>query len=1160
MTFSASTSNSIIEHIFNSPQRINTYVVAKINWRKLLRTAMPTRKITFIEMEEVETVIRALSPEFLQENPTELILYNMPHNPKISDICRNYNLPLYHLDPGLYAFLYADATKPPLSFVVHPNFPYSNNIRGSHLYNTILSTDFSDPSNAQLLDRMRNMIHFIKEKKLSKYNNHHNLSKPIEHSVTRNILIIGDNPAKTDINIKFKTRDIDLVRAAKRDHPHANLVYKPHPFEDISNNTDVDLIRSHVKHVLDQHESIDTIFDQVDLVYTTSSQLGLDALIRGIPVITFGQPWYSGWGLTTDRNQELRKAATKTIEELLSALCFDCTFYFDWDTKQSITFEESLQKLYSLKVPLMEEADQAFLLKEARLALKNLDFITAKQHLLSLTTLFPSHAEGFICFADFHILQQNFAEAIACLSKAIEIQPTAVLYQARCMARLKNGEFSTQTDEDFKSALHLSKSKNGILYQYFSYLWEKEPISDSLFKQLDHALESIPPMQKTSKEYGKLLLLKACILNEAGQKSSAIKLQKQGVALGAADSTMLALRHTAWKYGNAKALSEYEAQYYPKMLEFNNRFHELVLGANGSVCLVGNAPSLIGSNLADQIDQHDLVVRFNNYSTDYPYSEDYGVKTDVWVRMPFHPYVKRDADPNLKLVMFTGSNRLYRPYTEWNAVLEYIERGFPVQFFPSATLYELQKALGCPPTAGLTLCYMLYKILGPLRPEQCLGFSFTDPSNAQGSYHYSDQNAASSARHDWDREAAFFNTLRKPEATKIVVPRIFRQLGIELDLSKANTTETISPLIVPKPSQPASTTVPQYDRIISISPGLADYKIYGKSVELISGAKTERHLKWLANPLKSEPADLLQSIQPHEKICVLGFGRAKTGQLAKQLAKVLRADYRLVEYGLISAMSLPSEKKFNFSLILDDCGIFYDTTAPSQIENMLLRDDDILQPSMLQHSRQLIDTIVSNNITKYNNSGDLELITARKNHRILVIDQTAGDNSIVYGQCETYSFRDMLLTALDQPNSDVILKLHPETAAGAKDGNLTSIQDLLDRPNLKVIGQQCNIVSLIKQVDEVYVMTSGVGLEALMIGKPVSCFGVPFYAGWGLTNDRVLVNNPRRQLSVESLFAATFLKYNLFYHPETQQPCSMEACIEWIVQNKPFFEPIKLEW
>jgi capsular polysaccharide export protein len=113
---------------------------------------------------------------------------------------------------------------------------------------------------------------------------------------------------------------------------------------------------------------------------------------------------------------------------------------------------------------------------------------------------------------------------------------------------------------------------------------------------------------------------------------------------------------------------------------------------------------------------------------------------------------------------------------------------------------------------------------------------------------------------------------------------------------------------------------------------------------------------------------------------------------------------------------------------------------------------------------------------------------------------------------------------------------------------------------LKVIGQQCNIISLIKQVDEVYVMTSGVGLEALMIGKPVSCFGVPFYSGWGLTNDRVPVPNPRRQLSVESLFAATFLKYNLFYHPETQQPCSMDACIEWIVQNKPFFEPIKLEW
>jgi capsule polysaccharide export protein KpsC/LpsZ len=1166
MSFPTS-SNSIIDHIFNPPKLIHTYVAAKINWRKTFRLAMPNRKITFVEPEDISTLISSLDKAALSITPVEFILYQSDQNPTLDQFCKENNIPLYYLDPGLYAFLHTNSNRPPFNFIGNQATPYWYHTPESTLISAINATDLSKPDQQDNLQRARAVIDFVKNHQISKFNDRGTI--PINqtpNSTRKKVLIVGENPSKqSDPNQDLS--DLHVIKAAKRDYPLADLIYKLHPFDQTpEDDPALQTIQALVTSTIQHHQSVDSLLSNIDVVYTISSQLGFDALLRGIPVVTFGQPWYAGWGLTKDHHSSIKLVANKTLEDLVAAVCFGFTYGFDWDTKISLSVEDSLKKLYALKLPYAEEADQLYLLKEARTALKNLDFQVAQKHLDTLVTMFPSYIEGYTCYAELCFLQQKYDQAVHYLTQAIDIKPSAVLYQERCMARLKNGEFSSQTDDDFLAALQSSKSKNNLLYQYFAYKWEKEPISDVLFKQLDHALESVPQMQKTSKEYGKLLLLKACMLNESGQKSTAVKIQKQALAVGAVDSTMLALRHTAWKYGNTKALSDYEATYYPKLLEFTNRFRELVLAANGSVCLVGNAPSLIGQNRGAEIDQHQLVVRFNNYSTDYPFSEDYGIKTDVWVRMPFHPYVKRDVDPDVKLVMFTGSNRLYRPYTEWNGILEYIERGFPVQFFPSATLYELQKALGCPPTAGLTLCYMLYKILGPLRPEQCLGFSFTDPANAQGSYHYSDQNAASSARHDWDREAEFFDTIRQKDPTKVVVPLALRQKGQDRRLAMPADIATSAPTVITAPRSsvatdtPTAAAQPNYDRIISVSPGLADYQIYGKKVELISGAKTERHLKWLENPLKGEAADVLRNLQPNEKVCVLGFGRAKTGLLAKQLAQALHADFRLVEYGLISAMSLPSEKKFNFSLILDDCGIFYDTTVPSQIENMLLRDDDILQPAMLQRSRKLIDTIVSNNITKYNNSGDVELITARKNHRILVIDQTAGDNAIVYGQCETYSFRDMLLTALDQPNSDVILKIHPETAAGAKDGNLTSIQDLLDRPNLKVIGQQCNIVSLIKQVDEVYVMTSGVGLEALMVGKPVSCFGVPFYSGWGLTNDRVPVKNPRRQLSVESLFAATFLKYNLFYHPETQQPCSMDDCIEWIVKNKPFFEPIKLEW
>jgi hypothetical protein len=50
-----------------------------------------------------------------------------------------------------------------------------------------------------------------------------------------------------------------------------------------------------------------------------------------------------------------------------------------------------------------------------------------------------------------------------------------------------------------------------------------------------------------------------------------------------------------------------------------------------TIAVVGNGPSELGKNKGAEIDGHDIVVRFNNYQTT-GFEEDYGSKTDVWVR------------------------------------------------------------------------------------------------------------------------------------------------------------------------------------------------------------------------------------------------------------------------------------------------------------------------------------------------------------------------------------------------------------------------------------------------------------------------------------------------------------------------------------------------
>jgi capsular polysaccharide export protein len=80
-------------------------------------------------------------------------------------------------------------------------------------------------------------------------------------------------------------------------------------------------------------------------------------------------------------------------------------------------------------------------------------------------------------------------------------------------------------------------------------------------------------------------------------------------------------------------------------------------------------------------------------------------------------------------------------------------------------------------------------------------------------------------------------------------------------------------------------------------------------------------------------------------------------------------------------------------------------------------------------------------------------------------------------------------------------------------------------------------------------MTSLVGFEALMRGKKVTTYGIPFYAGWGLTNDRV--NSKRsRVLSLDELVSATLLLYPKYIDPKSLKETTAEKVIEAIEEEK----------
>ena len=118
----------------------------------------------------------------------------------------------------------------------------------------------------------------------------------------------------------------------------------------------------------------------------------------------------------------------------------------------------------------------------------------------------------------------------------------------------------------------------------------------------------------------------------------------------------------------------------------------------------------------------------------------------------------------------------------------------------------------------------------------------------------------------------------------------------------------------------------------------------------------------------------------------------------------------------------------------------------------------------------------------------------------------------------------VLLKSVCQANADayIVYKPHPEVWARMQSQE-KSTRDLL------LWCDECAgevpLSELLPKVNEVHVMTSWAGFEALMRGKKVSCYGQTFYSGWGLTTDKVPMYSRSRTLSLDELVAAAMFCY-----------------------------------
>ena len=193
-------------------------------------------------------------------------------------------------------------------------------------------------------DRAEAIIRTLKKAGLSKYNLG---AVPPDLPVGHRILVPGQ--VEDDASILTGTTDITTNRAlleeTRNQNPDAVILYKPHPDVEAGLRPGALDARDLADMVLTDTDPA-ALLDHVQEVWTMTSLLGFEALLRGVSVTTLGAPFYAGWSLTQDLGAvPARRRHDVSLESLVHATLIDYPRYFDPVTGNPCPVEVVIDRL-----------------------------------------------------------------------------------------------------------------------------------------------------------------------------------------------------------------------------------------------------------------------------------------------------------------------------------------------------------------------------------------------------------------------------------------------------------------------------------------------------------------------------------------------------------------------------------------------------------------------------------------------------------------------------------------------------------------------------------------------------------------------------------------------------------------------------------------------
>lgn len=249
----------------------------------------------------------------------------------------------------------------PISLVFDRRGIYFDSTTESDLEFILNTFEFKD-ENLVIAERL---IELVKKNRINKYNLD---EKPWRVKTDKKIIVIPGQ-VERDKSIIYGSPvikdNLSLLKVVREENPDSYIVFKVHP--DISrkcriNKTKKSFYSEFADEVV-ENVSTFSLIERADEVHTITSLFGFESLLFGKRVVCYGQPFYSGWGLTEDRYPVERRKRRLRIGELIFGTYYLYPQYVSLYHGRKIDAIEAIteiikikynKNLVSAKIPLKE--------------------------------------------------------------------------------------------------------------------------------------------------------------------------------------------------------------------------------------------------------------------------------------------------------------------------------------------------------------------------------------------------------------------------------------------------------------------------------------------------------------------------------------------------------------------------------------------------------------------------------------------------------------------------------------------------------------------------------------------------------------------------------------------------------------------------------------